>query len=103
MVTFKQFLKESAEEDYANLLDDAASLIDTAVGQNQVWVNDAGKKVIINISGENYVQMDMDGKVIKTQKLYKDGDVTNYDLACSRLKSFISAVKAEQFVSAEGE
>lgn len=103
MVKFKQFLKETAEEDYANLLDDAASLIDIAVGQNQVWVNDDGKKVIINISGENYVQMDMEGKVIKTQKLYKDGDVTNYDLACSRLKSFISAVKAEQFVSNEGE
>jgi hypothetical protein len=47
--------------------------------------------------------MDMDGTIIKTQKLYKDGEVTNYDLACSRLKGFIAAIKAEQFISQETE
>ena len=47
--------------------------------------------------------MNMDGTVIKTQKLYKDGEVTSYDLACSRLKGFIAAIKAEQFISQETE
>jgi hypothetical protein len=41
--------------------------------------------------------------IIKTQKLYKDGEVTNYNLACSRLKGFIAAIKAEQFISQETE
>jgi len=96
---FKQFLIESAEEEYASLLDDAISLLDTTQ-QNSVWVNDNGKK-IISISGENYVQMDMSGKIIKTQKLFKDGEITNYDLACTRLKNFIAAIKAGQFVQGE--
>lgn len=103
MVNFRAFLIESSESDYADLLNDAMSLIDAAVGQNQVWVNDAGKKVIITLSAENYIQMDTNGKIIKTQKLYKDGEITNYDLACTRLKNFISAIKAEQFVSAHEE
>jgi hypothetical protein len=102
MVSFKQFLEESAQEEYISLLDDAVSMLET-VGENQVWINDNGKRVIISITGDNYVQMDMDGTIIKTQKLYKDGEVTNYDLACSRLKGFIAAIKAEQFISQETE
>ena len=69
MVSFKQFLEESAQEEYISLLDDAVSMLET-VGENQVWINDNGKRVIISITGENYVQMDMDGTVIKTQKFY---------------------------------
>ena len=76
MVSFKQFLVESAQEEYISLLDDAVSMLET-VGENQVWINDNGKRVIISITGDNYVQSDMDGTIIKTQKLYKDGEVTN--------------------------
>lgn len=101
MVRFKKFLNEASEQDYAELLDQVAALLDTVVGDQLVWVSDNGKKVVISISGEDYVESDMDGKVIKTQKLYKDGEVTNYDLAVSRLKAFKKAIEDEQFVTQE--
>jgi hypothetical protein len=101
MVTFKKFLIEASTEEYASLLDDVVSLLD-ATGGKQVWVKNGGSKVIIAISGENYVESDMDGKVIKTQKIYKDGEVTNYDLAISRLKALKSAIENDQFVE-QGE
>lgn len=101
-IKFSKFINEASEEEYGSLLDDVASLLDT-IGDQMVWVTDDGKKVVISLSGENYVQSDMDGNIIKTQKLYKDGEVTNYDLAISRLKAFKAAIENEQFVSAPEE
>jgi hypothetical protein len=102
MVNFKKFLNEASMEEYGDLLDDVVSLLDATGGQ-QVWVKNGGNKVIITISGENYVESDMNGDVIKTQKIYKDGEVTNYDLAISRLKALKSAIENEQFVEQKGE
>ncbi len=102
MVKFSQYLVEANMEEYSNLLDDVVSLLDATGGQ-QVWVKNGGKKVIITISGENYVESDMNGDVIKTQKIYKDGEVTNYDLAISRLKALKSAIENDQFVEQKGE
>ncbi len=94
---FKKFLNEASEEAYGNLLDQVNALLDTIGGQG-VWVNNGGKKVVISISGEDYVESEMNGDIIKTQKLYKDGEVINYDLAISRLKEFKKAIENEQFV-----
>lgn len=102
MVNFKKYLIEASMEEYGDLLDDVVSLLD-ATGGKQVWVKNGGDKVIIAISGENYVESDMNGDVIKTQKIYKDGEVTNYDLAISRLKALKSAIENEQFVEEKGE
>jgi hypothetical protein len=95
---FKQFLNEESEKEYSDLLDKVATLFDTVVGDNLVWVKNDGQKATVLISGEDYVLKDMDGKIIKTQKLYKDGEITNYSLGISRLKEFIAAIENEQFV-----
>ena len=103
MNKFMQFLKEAAEDDFKELLNTALSLVSANVKQNDVWVNANGKKVIIKINQDNYIQSEIDGKLISTQKLYKDGDVVNYDLGIKRLKEFIDAVKKDQIIKNKKE
>lgn len=102
MVKFKTFLNETKQDDYSNLLDEVAILIDTVVGEQLVYVKKEGETyIVIEISGEDYVESkitDGDQKVIKTSKLYKDGEIVNYDLAISRLKEYKNAIKNEQFL-----
>lgn len=101
---FKTFINEANEEEYGNLLDDVASLLD-AVGDQLVYVKKSGDTyTCIQLSGENYVEIKVQGSsqdIIKTQKIYKDGEVTNYDLAITRLKDLKSAIENEQFVQQE--
>ena len=106
-IKFSKFLNEASEEEYGSLLDDVSSLLDT-VGDQLVYVKKTGGSYMcIQLSGENYVQLKVQGSeqdIIKTQKIYKDGEVTNYDLAISRLKELKSAIENEQFVpQADGE
>lgn len=106
-IKFSKFLNEASEEEYGSLLDDVSSLLDT-VGDQLVYVKKTGDSYMcIQLSGENYVQLKVQGSeqdIIKTQKIYKDGEVTNYDLAISRLKELKSAIENEQFVpQADGE
>lgn len=107
MVKFKTFLNETKQDDYSNLLDEVAILIDTVVGEQLVYVKKEGETyIVIEISGEDYVESkitDGDQKVIKTSKLYKDGEIVNYDLAISRLKEYKNAIKNEQFLQMQSE
>jgi hypothetical protein len=104
-IKFKKFISEASEEEYGNLLDDVASLLDT-VGDQLVYVKKSGDAyTCIQLSGENYVEVKVQGSeqdIIKTQKIYKDGEVTNYDLAIRRLKELKAAIENEQFIS-QGE
>ena len=103
MNKFLEFLHEASEEEFKTLLDKALTLKTEIIKQDKVWVNDQGKKVLININQDNYVQSDMDGKVLNTQKLYKDGNITNYDLGIKRLKQFLTAVQNEQIIKQKKE
>jgi hypothetical protein len=99
MVKFKNFLAEESQEEYASLLDELNALL-TSEGATEFWISD--KSETIEIQDENYIQR-KDGEIVKSQKLYKDGGVVNYDLAISRLKDAIKAVKAGNIVTSEGE
>ena len=103
MNKFMEFLSEAAEDDFKELLNTALSLVSAKVKQDDVWITSNGKKVIIKINQDNYIQSEMDGKVISTQKLYKDGDVVNYDLGIKRLNEFIDAVKKDQIIKNKKE
>lgn len=100
-IRFRDFINEASEEDYADLLDDVMALLDT-IGDQLIYVEKNGEKYkAIQLSGENYVEIEVDGSdqnIIKTQKLYKDGEVTNYDLAITRLNEIKKAIQDEQFV-----
>lgn len=100
-IKFSEFINEASEEDYGNLLDDIAALLDT-IGDQLVYVEKNGETYkVIQLSGENYVEMEIKGSeqnIVKTQKLYKDGEVTNYDLAITRLNEIKKAIQDEQFV-----
>lgn len=104
MVKFKEFLNEGKNEEYIDLLDDVAALLDTA-GDQYVWVKKTGSSyIVIELSGENYIESKITGSekdVIKTQKIFKDGEVVNYDLAITRLKELKTAIENEQFIGGE--
>jgi len=97
MVSFKQFLNEAGQEEYAKLLDEVIALL-TSEGAVEFWTGDESHT--IEISGEDYIER-KDGKIVKSSKLYKDGEVTNYDLAVSRLNSAIKAIKNGQAIVPE--
>jgi hypothetical protein len=104
VIKFSKFVKSITEgntEEYASLLDDVMSLLDTTGGQLPYIKKSGDTYTAIQISGENYVEIEVKGSeqnIIKTQKLYKDGEITNYDLAITRLKDLKKAIQDEQFV-----
>ena len=104
MVKFSQFLNEEKNDEYSDLLDDVVALLDT-VGDQLVYVGKSGSSyTVIELSGENYVESKVTGsdkELIKTQKIFKDGDVVNYDLAIKRLKELKAAIENNQFVPQE--
>lgn len=104
-IKFKTFIFEEKSEEYSNLLDEIATLLDSA-GQQMVWVKKDGESyIVIELNGEDYIESKVTGsdkEVIKTQKVYKDGEVVNYDLAIRRLKELKKAIENEQFIS-QGE
>lgn len=106
MIKFKEFLKESSTEEYTDLLDDVSVLLDSAAGQ-YIWVKKSGDSyTVIELNGENYIESTITGSekdVIKTQKIFKDGEVINYDLAVERLKELKAAIENEQFIANEDE
>lgn len=107
MVTFKTFIIEKKEDDYKELLDQIASLKTTVINNQLVYISKKDKTyTVIEIDGDNYVESEVENgkqELIKTNKLYKDGNITNYDLAISRLKDYINAVKNEQFITLQSK
>lgn len=95
MVGFKQFINETTkEEEYSSLVDEVMLLLQSE-GATEFWIDD--ESTTIEIAGEDYIER-KDGKVVKTSKLYKDGEITNYDLAISRLRDAVKAIKDGQIV-----